>query len=479
MDAQGAEVLGRRLRSTVSAVAACDAAALDAEARRTLLAEVDRAAAALATARGALLLAERESGDWRSSGAPSFAVWRGTRSREGVRSGAAEERRAEALGAMPGLREAAVTGEVTVNHVDVVGRAASRGSEAVRSALTSDDGQQRVLAMARQLDAGRFATAMARLAARIDAASLERGHEAQRAARYLHLTDAADGTRISGRLDRMAGHRLALALEALDPRPSADDERTSEQRRADALTALADKVLSLPDTVPGAAQRPHVSFVMTESSWAALRDAMHDAEERGPAADGPGRGGGGAGGAGRAGAGGLVDVLAGGSEPSRAREPVTLEDGTPVPASEVARVLCDCELTRVVLDSRSEPLDLGRTARTYTGPQRRAVITRDGACFWEGCHLAPRWLEIHHLRWWDRDVGETSVENGVAACSFHHHEVHRRDLAIQRVPLDTDEVGTTSRRVRYVVTARDGTVLAGRPPDGVRETSPPELPVAV
>jgi len=420
------------LREAVEAVGAVarPAVDLDTARRHELLVEIDRADAALAAARSALLLAERAAGSWRGSGDPSFAAWRGRTTRAGVRAGAADERRAEALAAVPQLAEAATAGAVSVAHVDVVGRTIGQASPTVRAALGAPEGQRRVLELASRLDAGRFATAMARYAAGIDAGQLERGHQAQRSARYLHLADAADGTRISGLLDHMAGHRLRLALEALSPRPAADDERDPAQRRADALEAMADRLLGLPDVVPGAAVRPHVSFLMTEETWSVLRGARRN------------------------------DV-----EGPREVAPVTLEDGTPVPASEVTRALCDCELTRIVLDAASTPVDLGRTARTYTGSQRRAVLARDGGCVWEGCGLAPRWLEVHHARWWDRDGGGTSVDNGVAICAFHHGEVHRRDLTIRRVPLDREEVGAMSRRVRYVITTPDGRVAAGRPPD--------------
>jgi len=434
----GAEVAAALRRSmTALAGAGRQASSLGGEARRSLLAEVDRASGVLATVRAELALAEREFGAWRGSGEPSFAAWRGRTTREGVRGGASEERRGEVLASVPRLRDAAVAGQVSVAHVDVVGRTAGSGSPAVRDALQSPEGQRRVLEMAQRLDAGRFTTAMAQWAATIDAGALERGHQGQRAARFLHLTDAADGTRISGRLDRMAGHRLRLALEALSPRPAVGDDRSSEQRRADALESMAEKILALPETVPGAAQRPHVSFLMTEETWAALRAAKLRE--------------------------GLGSAAAAEAAPVA---PVTLEDGTPVPWTEVARALCDCELTRIVLDSNSEPLDLGRTERTYTGAQRRAVIARDGGCFWEGCSMAPRWLEVHHVRWWDRDTGPTSVTNGVAACSFHHHEVHRRDLTITRVPLDRTDVGMSPRRVRYVVSTPDGRIVAGQRPDG-------------
>ena len=430
------------LRDGVAQVtaAASTARAWDADRRRSVLAEVDRAIAALTAVRSELLLVERDSGDWRGSGDPSFAAWRGRTARVGVRGGAAEERRAETLTQMPAIRDATVAGSVSVGHVDVIGQTAARGSQAVREALGSPTGQTRVLELARRLDAGRFATALAKLAASVDAGHVERTHQEQRAERFLHLADTAAGTRLSGQLDRMAGHRLRLALEALSPRPAADDDRSFGQRNADALETLADTVLSLPATGSGAAVRPHVSFLMAEETWAALRATRLD----------------------------------GGHEPQRPpgqrrpegppAPPVTLEDGTPVPMSEVARALCDCELTRIVLDAQAEPVDLGRTARTYTGAQRRAVIARDGGCAWDGCAIAPRWCEVHHLKWWDRDGGETSVADGALVCNYHHHEIHRRDLRVQRRALDADEAGATTRRVGYVFSTPDGRVLAGATP---------------
>src|SRR5665648_384182 len=367
-----------------------------------------------------------------------------------MRAAMAEVRRAETLATMPAVREAAVTGRVTVEHVDVVARIAAGASVPVREALGSDQGQATLVELARRIDAGQFARFVALWADGLDAGAHERDHQAQRAARFLHLADTDGGTRISGQLDRMAGHRLRLALEAASGRPGVDDDRTSEQRRADALGAIAEKVLSLPDTGSGAAVRPHISFVMTERTWAGLRALR-----------------------------GVAAASGEGAAAAAAVPPVTLEDGTPVPISEVAQALCDCELTRVVMGAGSEPLDLGRTQRTYTGAQRRAVIARDGGCAWPSCDRPARWCEVHHIRWWDRDRGATSVQNGVLLCSFHHHEVHRQDLSIRRRPGDDGLAG-------YVFARPDGRVLApaghdSRPPDlgppGVRPPGvrPPDL----
>ena len=438
-------VLGAGLRAAVTSVAAIGRTAegWPVEQRTRLIAEVDTAIAALTAARADLLLAQRASGLWKGAGDPSFEAWRSRTSRSGIRAATTEVRRAETLVAMPGMREAATAGQVSVEHVDAVAKVATGASGPVRGALASEQGQAELLALARRLDAGTFDRSLKRWAAARDAQAHERGHQAQRAARFLHLVDTDTGTRLTGLLDRMAGHRLRLALEAASPRPAADDERTSEQRNADALDTIAERALAMPETTSGAAVRPHVSFVMSAEAWAALRRTMtdHHASQTTP---GPGK--------------------------AQVAEPITLEDGTPVPASEVARALCDCELTRVVMDADSAPLNLGRTQRTYTGVQRRAVIVRDRGCAWPTCGAPARWCEVHHITWWDRDEGETSVEGGVLLCSFHHHEVHRMSLAVARVLAreGVPTAGSGLARVAYVFTAPNGRQVAPQPTDSDR-----------
>jgi len=101
--------------------------------------------------------------------------------------------------------------------------------------------------------------------------------------------------------------------------------------------------------------------------------------------------------------------------------------------SQLARLLCDAEIGRVVMAAPSRPLDVGRSHRVFTAAQRRAVIVRDRACAWNGCDVPAAFCEVHHIRWWDRDGGPTDLENGVLLCSHHHHTVHRLDLAIERL----------------------------------------------
>ena len=154
--------------------------------------------------------------------------------------------------------------------------------------------------------------------------------------------------------------------------------------------------------------------------------------------------------------------------PTLGYAPATLEDGTPVPSSELGVVMCDCELTRIVINSTGIPLDLGRTERLFTGPQRKAVIARDRECAWPHCHAHARWCHIHHLRWWQRDGGVTSVENGALLCNFHHHEVHRLDLTLTRHTITAGagpgSTGIASiARVRYEFTDPTGRKLRQLP----------------
>jgi hypothetical protein len=101
----------------------------------------------------------------------------------------------------------------------------------------------------------------------------------------------------------------------------------------------------------------------------------------------------------------------------------TLDSDTLVDAATIRRWACDAEVIPMVLGSKSEPLDVGRMARTATDAIRRALNIRDGGCAFPGCTRPPRRCHAHHVDHW-LDGGDTALENMVLLCLHHHLVIH-------------------------------------------------------
>ncbi|WP_157007371.1 HNH endonuclease signature motif containing protein [Agromyces laixinhei] len=96
----------------------------------------------------------------------------------------------------------------------------------------------------------------------------------------------------------------------------------------------------------------------------------------------------------------------------------------PVSVATVRELAMSAGISPLLLDHRSEPLELGRAARLFTPAQKLALIERDGGCAWPACNRPPSHTQAHHIRWWKRHRGRTDVGNGIMLCSHHHHRVH-------------------------------------------------------
>ena len=103
---------------------------------------------------------------------------------------------------------------------------------------------------------------------------------------------------------------------------------------------------------------------------------------------------------------------------------------SPVSAGTARRLAADANLIPMVLGRDSEVLDLGRSKRLFSPAQKHALAERDGGCAWTGCPHPPAYAQAHHIRWWDRDVGPTDLDNGILLCSNHHHRIHQDGWAI-------------------------------------------------
>jgi hypothetical protein len=86
----------------------------------------------------------------------------------------------------------------------------------------------------------------------------------------------------------------------------------------------------------------------------------------------------------------------------------------------------------------SLPLDIGYSD-TIPWHIRRAVLIRDRNCAWPGCDRPVAYCDVHHLRH-KEDGGETSVDNLVLVCQFHHDVcIHRHGWQLLLHPDGTTE----------------------------------------
>jgi Domain of unknown function (DUF222)/HNH endonuclease len=130
----------------------------------------------------------------------------------------------------------------------------------------------------------------------------------------------------------------------------------------------------------------------------------------------------------------------------RAGRLLDLEDVGRIDGQTARRLVCDATVSRVITDTASQPLDVGRKTKVVPPGLRRAVAARDGGCAFPGCDRPSSWSDAHHVRHW-ADGGATSLANLVLLCRRHHRLVHHRRFTIQM----------TNERPRFF--RADGTVL--------------------
>ena len=192
----------------------------------------------------------------------------------------------------------------------------------------------------------------------------------------LRLSSVLDGrSKISGEINGLAAETITTALNAFMDPPAEGDSRTDAQRRADALVRICE--VALQHGACGGRAAAHVTVVV---DWQTLTNGEF----------------------------GRIDG----------------QYTEAIPRTEVERLLCDCNVSRVVMGPTSKPLDVERSTRTWSPALRTAITARDTHCRWPGCQIPAPWSEIHHHQHWTHG-GDTSVANGYLLCSHHHHFLHR------------------------------------------------------
>ncbi|MDQ2943598.1 MAG: HNH endonuclease [Candidatus Dormibacteraeota bacterium] len=195
--------------------------------------------------------------------------------------------------------------------------------------------------------------------------------------RRLSISTWEDGSvLLSGVLDPVGGAAFKTVLEPLTRKSGAHDDRDLERRQADALVELAS----------GGEQKAQIQVTSS-----------------------------------------LETLLGAAGAPAAHMEHSSL----PISSTTVERLACDSSITRVLLDSESVVIDVGRAKRVVSGPAKRALNARDGHCRWPGCDRPPSWSAAHHVVHWIHG-GTSDLDNLILLCRRHHWMVHEGNWQLVR-----------------------------------------------
>jgi Domain of unknown function (DUF222)/HNH endonuclease len=280
---------------------------------------------------------------------------------------------------VPESTQAVVNGEIGFAHLKAMVRTAN--------AVGSKFDETLLLAKARENSPGKFYY----LCNHYRHSAERKGYEGEQADlvenRKLWISTGEDGAVwINGVFDPIGGASIRTALEPLARRSDKHDDRCREKRMADALVDLSLHALDFGLVPQQGSQRTHLQVTASLETLLGLPGA--------PAAD---------------------------------------MEFSPMPVSSttVERLACDALVTRIILDSRSTVIDVGRAKRTISGPARKALNVRDRGCTWPGCERPASWTSGHHIRHWIHG-GTNEPPNLTLLCYRHHWNVHEGGWQIIR-----------------------------------------------
>jgi hypothetical protein len=387
------EDLAAGVVAAVDALAADDPSMLEFAGQLGRLRQVSRLVDRLEAERVRLLGVADRSGALSDDGAATAASWLRRNSTLTASQAKQRAKLARRLPDLPIIAAAFAAGDVGVSHVSqVLGLCRDVGVDQVAAV------QDEMVEVAKRLRNVEDFTRMCmgwRHALRPDAADQadDRAYDSRR----LTHTATFDGTfHLNGKFDAAGGAALAAAINAymtLDPPDTPPEEqRDIEQRRADALVAIAEVALAAKDAPTVAGAKPHV--VVRVNLGDLISNPGHPDHHRLP---------------------GRV----------RSVSPPTIDWVGAIGPALLARLLDDCTISRVVFGPDGQLLDIGTATRVWPVGMRRAIVERDRGCRFPGCDRRPEWCDIDHGIPWE-EGGPTAVWNGLLLCR-HHHRAKRRD----------------------------------------------------
>jgi hypothetical protein len=358
----------------------------------------------------------------------STAAWLRHRLRLGAGAAASAVRTARALfrGPLPRTAQALCAGELSVAHAAVL----AHGTQELPD-QTAAEAEPVLVAAAARLDPPRLRRVLGHLQLVADPEGAEREGERRHRRRGLWLAPTFAGmVALQGLLEAEAGQILLAALDPLARPHSADDARSGDQRRADALVELARRALEGGQLPQSGGVRPQLLVTVDLDSLLGGDGLGGEAGGMAPlepetcrrlACDGA-----------------LTRVLvtrqplsAGHPAPSQGAQGATAPGGEAGLAERLGAALA--VLPPLLGGAPRQPLDVGRASRVITPAQRSALAVRDSGCVFPDCHRPLAWCEGHHLRHW-LDGGPTDLANLALLCRAHHRAIHEGGWQLTRGP---------------------------------------------
>jgi Domain of unknown function (DUF222)/HNH endonuclease len=306
-------------------------------------------------------------------GFPTMSAFLAEKARVRKSEGNNRVRRMSVLNVLGLFHEAAIVGDITSSHVELIASAVTQP----RVMLALRD-QQVLLDWACHLDASGFATIVHKWVSLCDdELSDPTTDDVQQDLRRVQIRQTLNGMwALNGLLDPETGQAVEAAIEAaLAKRVCDEDERTFAQRRHDALGDIARSSLSAETRTGGAGQRAQISLIINHTDGTAHTPNQYYVS-------------------------------------SFTRD----------------MMLCDSVITAIKCCD-GVPFDVGTPETDIPTRNRKAVIARDRCCRYPGCDRPAHWSDIHHIR--ERHNGGThEIGNLVLMCRFHHRFIHKHRLRL-------------------------------------------------
>ncbi|HEY8643172.1 MAG TPA: DUF222 domain-containing protein [Candidatus Dormibacteraeota bacterium] len=263
--------------------------------------------------------------------------------------------------------EAVQQGEISFEHALLIARQVSDLPEA-----TALQAQAELLPAAAKSDPRELRKLGLEIRHREDPEGAARQAYRQHEKRRLRLFDHADGMLgLEGALPAPEGMKLRTCLESLIGIPARGDERSQDQRQADALIELCGRAIGSGKLPRQAGRRPQLTVIVRTEAGAEVS--------------------------------------------------AEVEGVGPISLGTLARLRGQDHVEREQkVDGRGVTLNFGRARRCHSEAQRQEISTRFGHCVAGRCTVPIRDCEIHHVV----PVavgGGTDVREGVPLCRRRHH----------------------------------------------------------